>query len=79
MKHATRSITQGLGECADAHRATDAPHGAVLHRLRPTGSVSLSQERVFGSPQFIRRGRNPSLESPARFEPTTKGENDVVI
>jgi hypothetical protein len=79
MKHATRSITQGLGECADAHRATDAPHRAVLHRLRPAGSVSLSQERVFGSPAFIRRTRKPDMERPTRFEPTVKGDGDVVI
>lgn len=36
-------------------------------------------ERIYGSPEFIARGRNPGLEPPARFEPTTKGENDVVI
>lgn len=31
------------------------------------------------SEAFIRRSRNPSLPSPKRFEPTTKGENDVII
>ena len=36
-------------------------------------------ERVFGSRGFIARGRNPDLPSPKRFEPTVKGENDVVI
>lgn len=64
---------------APQHRATDASHGAVLHRLRPVGSVSLSQERVFGSPAFINRTRNARLESPTRFEPTPKAEGDVVI
>jgi hypothetical protein len=63
----------------ERHRATAAAHGAVLHRLRPLGSVSLSQERVFGSPQFINRTRNTRIESPTRFEPTEKGPNDVVI
>jgi hypothetical protein len=36
-------------------------------------------ERVFGSRDFIARTRRPDLPSPKRFEPTVKGENDVVI
>ncbi len=31
------------------------------------------------SERFVKLTRNPALASPARFEPTTKGENDVVI
>lgn len=36
-------------------------------------------ERVFGSREFIARSRNPDLEPPARFVPTVKGPNDVII
>jgi hypothetical protein len=36
-------------------------------------------ERVFGSHGFIALSRNPALQSPKRFEPTVKGENDVII
>jgi hypothetical protein len=36
-------------------------------------------ERIYGSRQFIAIGRNPALESPARFVPTKKAAGDVVI
>lgn len=36
-------------------------------------------ERVFGSREFIARGRNPALRSPVRFEPTEKAVGDIVI
>jgi hypothetical protein len=35
--------------------------------------------RVYGSPRFIGIGRNTSLKSPTKFEPTIKGQNDVII
>jgi hypothetical protein len=42
--------------------------------------VLVHDEPVRGpSHQFIRRSRNPDLVPPARFEPTVKGEGDVVI
>lgn len=31
------------------------------------------------SPAFVSLTRNPSLEPPARFEPTVKGDDGVVI
>lgn len=36
-------------------------------------------ERIFGSARFIRMVRNPALQADWPFEPTRKGENDVVI
>jgi hypothetical protein len=78
MKHATRSITQGLGDAVPA-RAGRPPARPNLRCVGDTATIAIADERVFGSPQFIRRGRNPSLESPTRFEPTVKGVNDVVI
>lgn len=36
-------------------------------------------ERVFGSEKFIGLTRKVGLASPLRFEPTVKGEFDVVI
>lgn len=41
--------------------------------------VTQDEPRVFGSRSFISLTRNPALRSPERFEPTIKGENDVVI
>jgi hypothetical protein len=31
------------------------------------------------SPDFIRRGRNPDLEPPAKFVPTVKRAGDIVL
>lgn len=39
---------------------------------RPPGTT-------YGSPAFISIGRNTKLQSPTRFEPTVKGDGDVVI
>jgi hypothetical protein len=78
MKHATRSITQGLGDAVPA-RAGRPPARPNLRCVGDTATITIAEERVFGSPQFIRRGRNPNLESPARFEPTTKNDGDVVL
>ena len=36
-------------------------------------------ERTFGSREFISLTRNPALAAPKKFEPTKKGEGDVVI
>lgn len=49
---------------------------SVVPSLRASPAIA---ERVFGSETFIKRTRDPALPRPARFEPTVKGENDVVI
>jgi hypothetical protein len=42
--------------------------------------VLVHDEPVRGpSRDFIRRSRNPDLPSPVRFEPTVKGEGDLVL
>jgi hypothetical protein len=35
--------------------------------------------KVYGSPEFIARDRNPALESPTRFVATVKRDGDVII
>jgi hypothetical protein len=48
-----------------------APHLRIVHEGE--------SERVYGSKRFLSLTRKPDLPSPRRFEPTTKGEGDVVI
>lgn len=48
-------------------------------RPKPRLAYERPPGKVFGSPEFVARTRNPDLPSPERFEPTVKGENDVVI
>jgi hypothetical protein len=58
--------------------------GTVAGRQSPSQSAL---SRPFGRPStiagpsqaFVSLTRNPHLEPPLRFEPTVKGENDVVI
>lgn len=42
---------------------------------------SRPSEKVFGSPEFIARGRNVELakKPPTKFVPTVKGPGDVTI
>jgi hypothetical protein len=47
----------------------------ALSQAKPAAAIA----RVFGSPEFIARDRNPALVSPTRFVPTVKGPDDVVI
>ncbi len=48
-------------------------------RLRVVGDEEPT-ERVFGSPAFIARDRNPALpQPPRRFEPTAKRPGDIII
>lgn len=64
---------QALGDAVPAP-ATREP--SPVSRSRPS-RVSV---RIAGpSESFIRRSRNPDLESPWRFVPTVKGVDDVVI
>jgi hypothetical protein len=55
--------------------ATQATPGAAA-RLRHAVSVRIARGP---SEDFIRRGRNPDIDAPWRFEPTVKGPLDVVI
>jgi hypothetical protein len=49
-------------------------------RPQPATPSSLSSIPIAGpSEAFVKLTRNPKLASPARFEPTEKGPNDVVI
>jgi hypothetical protein len=41
--------------------------------------VREDEPRTFGSNKFLRLTRNPGLRSPQRFEPTVKGEGDIVL
>lgn len=63
---------------ASQHRA-GRPTGRAALRLVGSRDHRISQERVFGSPQFINRTRNTRLESPARFEPTPKKPGDIIL
>jgi hypothetical protein len=66
-------------------RATPQAARSGVLRTEPCCTVSALRapatiaDRIYGSEQFIRRSRNPEIEAPARFVPTVKGENDVVI
>jgi hypothetical protein len=73
-----RAVPTGDGRCPSGRSAAlRVESSCTVSKLR--SAAAIASERTFGSPQFIRRSRNPSLESPTRFEPTVKGENDVVI
>lgn len=49
-------------------------------RLRIVQADDQPTERIFGSPGFIARDRNPSLAPPPRkFVPTAKRPGDVII
>jgi hypothetical protein len=41
--------------------------------------ASRPSEKTYGSHGFVNLTRNTSLKSPTRFEPTIKGQNDVII
>jgi hypothetical protein len=68
---------------ADELRAIPA-HAGRSGVLRTEPEVSALRApaaiaKVYGSPEFIARDRNPALESPTRFVATVKGPDDVVI
>lgn len=44
-------------------------------------NLKLVSSHELGGPsaRFVRLSRNPDLPRPLRFEPTTKGEHDVII
>ena len=67
-------MRQELGDCALRTVATRASPRACF-TSRPEASVNYRGP----SESFIRRGRNPEIEPPARFEPTVKAEGDVVL
>lgn len=46
-----------------------AKHLKLVHDAEPRGP----------SPDFVRRGRNPDLEPPSKFQPTVKRDGDVVL
>jgi len=52
-------------------------HPGETNRLRIV--TDEQHERTFGSREFISLTRNPALAAPKKFEPTKKGEGDVVI
>lgn len=61
------------GRCRVAARAASL-------RPQPPAAFSQSGIAIAGpSPQFVSLTRNPTLASPARFEPTQKADGDVVI
>jgi hypothetical protein len=58
--------------------------GTVAGRATPRAAPRLVHSATINyrggpSPEFVALTRNPSLESPTRFEPTVKGDDDVVI
>jgi hypothetical protein len=69
------NVDKGWANAADA-----AP------RSRPSGQAALRLvapriDRISQGPSeaFVKLTRNPKLASPARFEPTEKGPNDVIM
>jgi hypothetical protein len=91
MKHATRSITQGLGDnvlampnCKKSLQVRAMPLRGRSAALRAEPLFQASQAKpaatIAGpSPSFIALTRNPDLEPPTRFVPTIKNDGDVVI
>lgn len=63
---------EGLGDCL-RHRSGGLRPEPVVSALRAPAAIAGP------SPDFIRRGRNPDLEPPSRFEPTVKRDGDVVL
>lgn len=47
--------------------------------LRKMHVVAEQTERVFGSAKFIGLTRKVGLQSPSKFQPTTKNQGDIII
>lgn len=77
------SIEQSDSDCANNVRAI-ALSRTVAGRASPRAAPRLVHSATINyrggpSPEFVARGRRVDLESPTKFIPTVKGENDVVI
>ena len=74
--HIVRPLAEQLTDCV---RASPSGRAVAVPAEPEVSALRASIPDAGPSEQFVKRGRNPDLESPTRFVPTVKGPDDVVI
>jgi hypothetical protein len=70
-----KAILDSIGAMPQAAPATREPS----RNLRSVSAVPASVRIAGPSERFVKLTRDPDLPRPARFEPTVKGEGDVIL
>jgi hypothetical protein len=80
MKHA-KLVSLPTSDVVDIRQYSGDAFGPRHSRAEPVSRLRPADECRYRGPSeaFVSLTRNPSLESPSRFEPTVKNEGDVVL